>query len=180
MNGVPYIPSTSVLDNIKNNATSTASVHGVPSAAAAKKVLPIFIIVQLVLSGLVVGGAFWLAWGDEMSKYERLQDSYSTLIPAKIKGRQNYAGIPSQATDEPFAMELERGIRIRGHRPTESVTDLPSHAALMGTNSPSRLSMESEHSQSDPDDIASLRRMLDNPKPQGGYLEHQRNTLFMD
>jgi hypothetical protein len=172
---VPYIPSKSVIDN-KNNETSSATVPGVPSAAAAKKALPIFIIVQFVLSVLVVAGAFWLAWGDDMSKYERLQDRYSTLIPAKIKTHQKYASIASEAEEVPFAMELERGTRIRGHRPTESATDLPSQAALMGTYSPPRHSMESDHSHSDPEDIASLRRVLDSPNPQSG---HRRNPLFL-
>lgn len=172
---MPYIPSGSVIDN-KNNATSSATIPGLPSAAAAKKALPIFIIIQLVLSGLVVAGAFWLAWGDDMSKYERLQDRYSTLIPAKIKKHRKYASIASVSEETPFVMELERGTRIRGHRPTESTTDLPSQAALMGTYSPPRHSMESDHSHSDPEDIASLRRVLDNPESQRG---HGRNPLFL-
>jgi hypothetical protein len=39
--------------------------------------------------------------------------------------------------------------------------------------------MESVYSHSDAGDEASLRRILDNPQPQAGYLEHRRNTLFM-
>ena len=69
---------------------------------------------------------------------------------------------------------------MRGHGATESVTDLSSHAALMGRSSPERPSLESVHSFEDHDDNASLRRILDSQKPSGGYLEHRRNTLFMD
>lgn len=75
-------------------------------------------------------------------------------------------------------MELESGMgRLRGHRPTDSTADLASHAALMGSDSP-RQSLESLHLGGE-EDVASLRRVLDSPKPSGGYLEQRRNTLFM-
>lgn len=180
LNGVPYIPNNSVVGNTKNK-TSATTTPGVPTSAAAKKVLPIFIIVQIALSSLVVGGAFWLAWGDDTDKYERLQDRYSTaFIPAKVRGHKKHDSITSVSSDVPFAMELERGNGMGGHRATESVTNLPAHAALLGTSSPQRLSLESVHSFEEHDDSASLRRILDTQKPSGGYLEHRRNTLFLD
>jgi hypothetical protein len=75
-------------------------------------------------------------------------------------------------------VELESGTgRLRGHRPTDSTADLASHAALMGSDSP-RHSLESLHLGGE-EDIASLRRVLDSPKPSGGYMEHRRNSLFM-
>ena len=181
LNGVPYIPNNSVLSNTENNQTSTTSVHGVPTSAAAKKVLPIFIIVQLALTGLVVGGAFWLAWGDDTDKYARLQDRFSTtFIPAKVRGHQKHDSITSVSSEAPFATELERGSRMGEHRARESIADLSSHAALMGRSSPERLSLESVHSFEGHDDSESLRRILETQKPSGGYLEHRRNTLFLD
>ena len=178
---MPYIPNNSVLSSPNNNQTASTSVAGVPTSAAAKKALPVFIVVQVALSGIVVGGAFWLAWGDDTDKYERLQDRYSTaFIPAKLKGHQKHDSITSVSSDVPFAAEFERGNRMGGHRVTESVTDLPSHAALMGTTSPERRSLESVQSFGDHDNNASLRRILDTQAPSGGYLEHRRNVLFLD
>jgi hypothetical protein len=177
VNGVPYIPSQSVLDN-KNQTSSSTSAPGVPSAASAKKVLPVFIILQLLFSGFTVGGAVWLAWGDDMSKYERVADRSTTFIPARGKGHQKYESIVSVASDTPFSTELERGTLLRGHRPMNSITDLTSNAALMGTSS-ARHSMESVGSLEDSGDIASLRRMLESTKPSGGYLDHRRNSLFL-
>jgi len=179
LNGVPYIPSKSLLENPATNSSST-HINGLPSDSAARKVLPVFIIFQLGLSALTIAGAFWLAWGDDMSKYDRLgQDRSTTLIPAsKLKVQhQKYSSI---ASDTPFATELERG--FGEHHPRDSVVDLTSSAALMGTSSPPRRhSDESEHSQDDHEDVASLRRMLDsNPAPGRGFLEHRRNSLFLD
>jgi hypothetical protein len=171
---VPYAPNNSVASNTNSSQTSSPPVPGLPTSAAAKKALPVFIIVQLALSGLVVGGAFWLASGDGTDKYDRLHDRYSTtFIP-----HRKHDSIASVSSDVPFAAELERGNRMGGHRATESVTDLSSRAALMGTTSPERASLESVHSFGDHDDNASLRRILDTQRPSGGYLEHRRNNLF--
>jgi hypothetical protein len=180
LNGVTYIPSKTV----EEGATATSSnkpVPGVPSEAAAKKVLPVFVILQILTSGFIVAGAVWLAW-DGDTKQSR-QDRYSTLLPAKLKKHQKYDSVASLGSDSGFAMELESGIgRARGHRATDSTADLASHAALMGSNSPrqslERQSLESLHLGGE-EDIASLRRVFDSPKPSGGYLEHRRNSLFM-
>ena len=178
LNGVPYHPSKSVLANMGSSATATP---GVPSSASATKVLPVFIIMQIGLSIFTLGGAYWLVHGDDAAKYDRLQDRYTTLIPAK-KGHQKYDSIASVGSDGAFATELESGSRIRdlGHDGrTDSKADLTSHAALMGNESP-RHSMESLHGFKDDDaDLASLRRVLDDPAPRGGYLQHRRDSLFM-
>jgi hypothetical protein len=182
LNGVPYIPSASVLENTINNDSSAAA--SVPSASAAKKVLPIFIIMQLALSGLIIAGAFWLSlpWDDALSKSERQKNRYTTLIPAQKGHKKNNDSIGSVGSDVPFATELERG-RDRqelGHLRADSATDLTAGAALMGTSTPRRLSQGSLQSLDDPVDPMSLRRVLDAPRPASGFLEHRRTSLFLD
>lgn len=186
-NGVPYIPSRSVLQNAATN-TSSPSPKGVPSAAEARKVLPVFIVMQLGISIFTIGGALWLAREETTSKYERLrEDRATTLIPAKVGRHQKHdsiASVESSASDTPFATELEGGSLLRGpsqsaHIRSESTTDLVSHGALMGTSS-RRGSVESLHSLDDTGDISSLRRMLNSPRPRTGYLEHRKNSLFLD
>lgn len=175
-NGVPYHPSADVL---KNSNMTSPTAHGVPTSAAAKKVLPIFVIMQVALSGLTIAGAFWLAWGDDTSKYDRLQDRSTKFIPAISKGHQKYASIASVGSDAGFGVELERGGRmLRRDGRTDSVTDLASSGALMGVHS-ERGSMESEHSDEEGGDEASLRRMLENPTPQRGFLENRRDSLHL-
>ena len=160
---------------MESSATAAASV---PSTSAAKKVLPIFIILQLVFSGLTIAGAFWLASGDNASKYERLTDRQTTLIPAALqKGHRKQDSTSSEVA---FATELERGRIQRGHFREDSTADLTASAALMGTSSPRRLSMESSHSHDDPQDPGSLRRVLDSTQETRGYLDHRRNSLFLD
>lgn len=163
---------------MESNATAAASV---PSSAAAKKVLPIFIIMQLALSGLTIAGAFWLAWDDDLSKYERQTDRYATLIPAPFKkGHRQHDSVASVGSEAGFATELERGRNGRGHFRGDSTADLTAQAALMGTSTPRRLSMESSHSLDDPVDAASLRRVLEGPQPSRGFLDNRRNSLFLD
>jgi hypothetical protein len=175
-NGVPYHPSADVL---KHANTTSATANGAPTSAAAKKVLPIFVIMQVALSGLTIAGAFWLAWGDDASKYERLEDRSTKFIPSVSKGHEKYASIGSVGSEAVFAVELERGGRmLGGHHPRDSVTDLASHGALMGVQS-ERGSMESERSDEEEGDEASLRRMLDNPIPQRGFLENRRDSLHL-
>jgi hypothetical protein len=181
LNGVTYIPSKSVLNTETTAANKPAP--GVPSEAAAKKVLPVFVIMQIVLSGTILSGAFWLVHGDDYAKYDRLENRssrYTTLIPAKgIKGHRKYDSVASIGSDAGFAVELEsgRGIGRQSHR--DSTADLTAHAALMGEESP-RASLESVRVEDEGED-ASLRNMLDNPPPQtgGSYMEHRRNSLFM-
>ena len=173
-NGVPYHPSGDVL---KNSNITSPTVRGVPTSAAAKKVLPVFVIMQVALSGLTIAGAFWLARGDDTSKYDRLEDRSTKFIPAVSKGHQKYSSIASVGSDPGFTVELERGRMLGGHRRTDSVTDLASHGALMGVRS-ERGSMDSEHSDEE-GDKASLRRILDNPTPQRGFLEHRRDSLHL-
>lgn len=67
---------------------------------------------------------------------------------------------------------------LRGDGRTDSVTDLASSGALMGMQS-ERESMDSEHSDEDEGDEASLRRMLENPVPQRGFLENRRDSLHL-
>ena len=174
-NGVPYHPSADV---VSHTNTTSATPHGVPTSAAAKKVLPIFIIMQVALSGLTVAGGFWLAWGDDTSKYDRLEDRSTKFIPSITKGHQKYASIASVGSEAGFAAELERGGRMLGGRnPRDSVTDLASHGALMGVQS-ERGSMESERSEEEGDET-SLRRMLDNPTSQRGFLDNRRDSLHL-
>ena len=162
--------------------STTTSVPGVPSTASAQKVLPVFIIMQLVLSGFTLAGAYWLVHGDDSGKYDRLQDRFTTVIPAKIKGHQKYDSIASIGSETAFATEMESGTRFRGvgDRRTDSTADLTAHAALMGHESP-RHSLESGvGGREDEDaDLVSLRRVLDDPTPRGGYLQHRRDSLFM-
>jgi hypothetical protein len=177
-NGLPYIPSASVVEGIENNSSSA----GVPSAATVKKVMPIFIILQLAFSGLTIAGAFWLAWDGDLSKHQRQTDRYTTLIPAPVnRGHQKHDSIASVGSEAGFeAVELETGMATRGHIRTDSTADLTSTAALMGTSSPRRLSMESSHSVDDHEDLASLRRVLANSESSRGYLEQRRNSLFLE
>lgn len=183
LNGVIYIPSKTVLTS-QTSAAPGNPVPGVPSAADAKKVLPVFIIMQIVLSGTILSGALWLVWGDDYAKYDRIADrssGYSNLIPAKgIKGHRKYDSVASIGSDSGFAMELESGRGIGRHSHRDSTADLTSHAALMGADSP-RASLESVHIREEGDDV-SLREMLDNPipPPGGSYMGHRRNSLFMD
>jgi hypothetical protein len=181
LNGVPYIPSKTVL-NSETTAASSESRPGVPSDADAKKVLPVFIIMQIVLSGTIISGAFWLVHGDDYTKYDRLENSsqrYSNLIPAKSTRHRKYDSVASIGSDSGFAMELERGRDIEGPNYRDSTADLTAHAALMGSDTP-RASLESVH-MDDEGDEASARRMLDTPLPPtgGSYMEHRRNSLFM-
>ena len=177
LNGVPYKESASLASNPQTNQTTEKPIPGVPSEAAAKKVLPVFIIAQLALSCIIVLGAFWLVGGDDLSKYQRLDDRYINLIPANTKGHQKQYSIASVASDAPSQIELERGTGFGGHRPTESITDLSSHAALMGTSSPQRPSLESVHSFDDRGYDPSLR-VLERPPPPGGYLQQRRDTFL--
>jgi hypothetical protein len=174
-NGVPYHPSADVL---KNANTTSPTAKGVPTSAAAKKVLPIFVIMQVALSGLTIAGAFWLAWGDDASKYDRLEDRSTKFLPSVSKGHAKYASIGSVGSEAAFGAELERGRMLGGHNPRDSVTNLASHGALMGVQS-ERGSMESERSDEEEGDEASLRRMLDNPIPQRGFLENRRDSLHL-
>jgi len=154
---------------MESNATAAASV---PSTSAAKKVLPIFVILQLAFSGLTIAGAFWLASGDDASKYERLADRQTSLITKALqKGHRKHDSTSSEVA---FATELERGGIQRGHFRGDSTADLTASAALMGTSTPRRLSMESL------DDRHDLAPVLDNPQPTRGYLDHRRNSLFLD
>jgi len=173
---VPYHPSADVVNSAN---TTSATVHGVPTSAAAKKVLPIFIIMQVVLSGLTVAGGFWLAWGDDTSKYDRIEDRSTNFIPSVRKGHQKYASIVSVGSEAGFAAELERGGRMLGeHNPRDSITNLASHGALMGIQS-ERASMESEREEEEEGDETALRRMLDNPTSQRGFLEGRRDSLHL-
>lgn len=182
LNGVTYIPSKTVL-NSGTTAAAGKTIPGVPSDADAKKVLPVFIIMQIVLSGTILSGAMWLVWGDDYTKYDRIEDrsgGYSNLIPAKsIRGHRKYDSVASIGSDSGFAMELESGRGIGRHSHRDSTADLTAHAALMGADSP-RASLESIHMDDEGDD-ASLRKMLDNASPPtgGSYMEHRRNSLFM-
>jgi hypothetical protein len=177
-NGVKYVPSASVLEGTENNSTST----NVASAATVQKVMPIFIIMQVAFSGLTIAGAFWLAWEGDLSKHERQTDRYTTLIPALVnRGHQKHDSIASVGSEAGFeAAELETGGVVRGHLRTDSTADLTATAALMGTSSPRRLSIESSHSLDDHDDFASLQRVLAGTQQSKGYLEGRRNSLFLD
>lgn len=177
-NGVTYIPSASVLEGTENNSTS----NNVASSATVKKVMPIFIILQLAFSGLTIAGAFWLAWEGDLSKYERQTDQYTTLIPAPAnKGHQKHDSIASVGSEAAFeAVELETGGFARGHLRTDSTADLTATAALMGTSTPRRLSIDSSHSLDDHHDFDSLQRVLASTQQSRGYLEGRRNSLFLD
>lgn len=178
-NGVSF--NASPTSNPTHESTPTAS--GVPSSAAAKKVLPVFVILQLVFSGLTIGTAFWLARDEGSGRYGRLPGAeYSTIRP-RLRGHKNFDSIASVQSDAAL-LDVERGVRgIREHRPTESMTDLAASAALMGTSSrpqSRRGSIDSVHSDEDAD-IVTVRRMLDSPriKPAGGYLQSKRDSLFI-
>jgi hypothetical protein len=170
LNGVPYKPSGTLA--ITNTASNSSS--GVPSAAAAKKVLPAFVIFQLLLSCFTVGGAAWLAWGDDMAKYNRLEDRESTFIPAKVKGHKAYDSIGSVDSDAVFPVQVERRTTLLGrHRATESTTDLVSHGAIMESTTP-------RHSESS-DDLEAGRSAVrpEGPVASGGYFERRQSELWM-
>jgi hypothetical protein len=177
LNRVPYIPSKSVAAGLgKKNGTS--AIPGLPSAAAAKKVLPVFIIAQIIISGLILTGAFWLAWGaDDMDKYSRIEDRATTLIPAKLSRHQKYDSIASVGSDAAFAVELERGTR-NGHRRTDSTVDLVSHGEIMETTE-ARHSMESVESTDDQRDLLARRPPGRSDSPGRGYLEGRRKELWL-
>jgi hypothetical protein len=176
LNGVPYIPSKSVAAGV-GAKNGTSSIPGLPSATAAKKVLPAFIIAQLIISGLILTGAFWLAWGaEDMDKYSRIEDRATTLIPAKLSRHQKYDSIASVGSDAAFAVELERGTR-NGHRRTDSTVDLISHGAIMETTE-ARHSMESVES-TDEGDLLARRSLGRSDSPGGGYLESRRKDLWL-
>jgi len=175
LNGVPYQPSQSVLTD---KPASTTGGAGVPSSASAMKVLPVFIIMQLGLTVFTVGGAYWLVHDDNSAKYDRLQDRFSSVIPAK-KGHQKFDSIASVGSEGAgYATELESGPAIRRDGRTDSTADLTDHAALMGRGTP-RHSFESVRDDDDDAELASLRRVLDDPTPRRGYLEHRRDSLFI-
>jgi len=167
VNGVPY----RLVQDLTSPSNDPSAASGVPSTASAKKMLPIFIIVQVALSGLTIAGAFWLSIGDDMSKYERLQDRLNTLIPAnvKAKGHAKYGSIASLGSDTPF-VELEQG-QMGDHRRSESV-NLASHGASMGVSS-RRGSVDSQDAD---ENGSSFRRMLDT-RP---LSVHDRNSLFLE
>jgi hypothetical protein len=162
---VPFHPIQDLIDS-----TSTPSAEsGVPSAASAKKALPVFIIIQVALSGLIIAGALWLSLGDDMSKYDRLQDPFANVIPAKAKGHARYDSVASLGSDTvPFA-ELEEG-RSMGHRRSESVR-LASHGALMGISLRSG-SMNSHEDENE----APFTRILDSRS----LTARDRNSLFLE
>lgn len=114
-----------------------------------------------------------------MQNYKQLQDQTPALIPAKVRGHRKYDSIASVASDTPFMMELEQGSRSGEHPPTESVTDLPSQAAMMGTGYNSRRASTDSLYSHDEAEIASLRRMLDNPtKVSRGFFAYGRDTHY--
>jgi hypothetical protein len=178
VNGVPYIPSKSVLAG-QDNLGSQTNVAGVPSSASAKKVLPLFVILQLVFSVLTVAGALWLVHDASDEKLSRLEDRYTTLIRARVPQHAKNDSIASLGDDSAFATELESASRPRRHVRASDTVDLTSHAALMGRDGSARGSMDSDAEEDDAD-LTSLRRALDEPLPrQAGYLEHRRNSLFL-
>src|SRR5271169_2499775 len=99
LNGVPYIASKSVAAG-QDAQGSSSSLPGIPSAASVKKVLPVFIILQLVFSIFTVGGAFWLVRDASDDKYSRVpQERHTTLIPARFIKHTKYDSLASMGSD---------------------------------------------------------------------------------
>jgi len=164
LNDVPYIAMGTLTTN-----SNTTTASNVPSAAAAKKVLPAFIILQLLLSTFVLGGAAWLAMGDDLNKYNRLQDRYSTLIPATGTARTTHKPQISIASVGPA--ELERGPLIGERR--DSIAELVSHGAVMESDTP-------RHSESS-DDLAEVGGSAVRPVSfaSTGYFERRQSELWI-
>jgi hypothetical protein len=103
--------------------------------------------------------------GDDLNKYNRLQDRYSTLIPAKGATHKPQDSIASVGP-----AELERGPLIGERR--DSIAELVSHGAVMESNTP-------RHSESSDDLEVGRSAVRPVSFASTSYFERRQSELWM-